>query len=170
MPVSVNARREAFRVESGGGRPINVYDNDVTIKISSRDTGGAYTVFEAYTQPFEGPPLHRHRTQDESWYILEGIYRFVVDGEEIFAGAGDTVFAPRGSRHTFQSIGTTPGRVLTTVVPGGLDIFFEEIETAAQSGAVPNPATMAPIFEKHGMELLGPPLAEVTRPAGSDSD
>jgi hypothetical protein len=70
------------------------------------------------------------------------------------------VFAPRGSRHTFQNIGATPGRTITTVVPGGLDLFFEELEGAVPRGTDLDPAKVVPIFEKHGLELLGPPLAE----------
>ena len=100
MPVLTSTRREAFIVEGRDGRPIYVLGGDVTIKISSRDTAGAFAVFEGRTRPLEGPPLHLHRDQDESWYILEGEYRFEVDGQSIYARAGDTVFAPRGSRHT----------------------------------------------------------------------
>jgi mannose-6-phosphate isomerase-like protein (cupin superfamily) len=166
MLVAENGRRDAFIMERGDGRPIHVVGDEVTIKISSRDTGGAFTVFEGRTRPLHGPPLHLHRDQDEWWYILEGEYRFQVDGQEIHAGAGATVFAPRGSRHTFQNIGATPGRMVTTVVPGGLDLFFEELETVVPRGTVPDPAKMVPIFEKHNLELLGPPLA--SRPmAGS---
>jgi mannose-6-phosphate isomerase-like protein (cupin superfamily) len=68
----------------------------VTIKISSRDTGGEYTVFESWTEPLSGPPLHLHHEQDECWYILEGHYRFQVDGKDLYASAGDTVLAPPG--------------------------------------------------------------------------
>ena len=159
MPVAENIRREAMMVERGQGQPVHVIGEDVTIKISSRDTGGAFAVFEGRTKPLSGPPLHLHRDQDEWWYVVEGEYRFVVDGQEIHAGAGATVFAPRGSRHTFQNVGTAPGRTITTVVPGGLDLFFEELETIAPRGTVPDPAKMLPIFEKYNLELLGPPLA-----------
>ena len=82
-----------------------------------------------------------------------------MDGQEIYAREGATVFAPRGSRHTFQNIGTAPGRTVATVVPGGLDIFFEEVEAAAPRGTVPDPAKLIPIFKKHGLELPGSPLA-----------
>ena len=159
MTVPAKLRREAFKVEPGDGRSIHVIDNDVTIKISSRDTGGEFTVFEGRIKPFQGPPLHRHRDQDESWYVVEGKFRFEVDGQEIHAGAGATIFAPRGSRHTFQNIGAAPGVIVTTVIPGGLDIFFEELEMVTPRGTVPDPAKIVPIFEKHGLELLGPPLA-----------
>lgn len=171
MPVPTNARRGAFLMECGEGQKINVLGDEVVVKISSRDTAGEFAVFEGRTRPQHGPPLHRHLDQDEYWYILEGEYRFEVDGREIYGGPGDVVFAPRGSRHTFQNMGDTAGRVVTTVVPGGLDLFFEELETVVPAGAVPDPVKMVPLFEKYRLELLGPPLADRPVAAGvSDSD
>ena len=158
MPVITNARPDAFVMDRGKGWPIHVVGAEMTIKISSRDTDGAFAVFEDLTQPLQGPPLHRHLEQDEWWYIVEGEFKFEVDGREIFASAGATVFAPRGSCHTFQNVGTAPGRMVTTVVPGGLDIFFSEFETVAPRGTVPDPAKLVPVFERHELELLGPPL------------
>jgi len=135
-------RNQAIVMDRSDGRRIHVLGNDVTIKISSRDTGGAFAVFEGVMEPLEGPPLHLHRDQDESWYIVNGEFRFEVDGQEIYASGGATVFAPKGSRHTFQNVGTAPGRVVTTVVPGGLDLFFEELQTVAPRGTRPDPAKM----------------------------
>jgi len=159
MPVSESNQRGAFIMERGEGRPIHVVGNEVTIKVSSRDTGGAFAVFEGETLPLQGPPMHLHWDEDECWYVAEGEFRFQVDGQDIYGSAGDTVFAPRGTRHTFQNVGSTPGRLITTVVPGGLDIFFEELETIVPRGTVPDPAQMVPLFKKYRMELLGPPLA-----------
>ena len=153
---------EAFMVDAGEGRlaaPLYILGDSVTIKISSRDTGGAFAVMEAVAPPECGPPLHLHRTQDEWFYILEGNYIFEVDGLQMHAGPGATVFAPRGSRHTFQNIGSTPARAIVTVVPGGIDIFFEELSVLVPPGTIPDPATLLPLFERHGLELLGPPLA-----------
>jgi mannose-6-phosphate isomerase-like protein (cupin superfamily) len=158
MPVLANATREAFMMSRGEGRRIHVVGDEATIKISTPDTDGAFAVFEGITQPLQGPPLHRHLDQDEWWYILDGEFKFEVDGREIFASAGATVFAPRGSAHTFQNVGAAAGRMLTTVVPGGLDIFFAELETVAPRGSVPDPAKMVPVFVRHNLELLGPPL------------
>jgi len=167
MPVPPNPVRSAFRVQAAGGRPVHVLGNELLIKISSEDTAGAFTVFEGQTEPLTGPPLHRHPNQDEWWHILDGEFRFEVDGQEIYARAGDTVFAQRGSRHTFQNVGSKPGRTLTTVVPGGVDCFFQDLEAVAPRGAVPDPAKMRAVFEKHGQELLGPPLAARPIAAGS---
>ena len=129
------------------------------IKIASRDTGRAFSVFEGVIRPLQGPPLHRHRDHDKSWYIVEGDFRFVVDGAEIRASAGDVVFARRGTAHTFQNVGAVAGRIVTTVVPGGVDEFFEDLERVAPRGRAPNPFELLPVFEEHGQELLGPPLA-----------
>jgi quercetin dioxygenase-like cupin family protein len=142
----------------GEGRPVHVLGAELTIKISSRDTNGAFAVFEGHTAPLEGPPLHRHPDHDEWWFIAEGEYRFEVDGEEIYASAGATVFAPRGCRHTFQNVGSKPGWTIATVVPGGIDLFFEELDEAAPRGTVPDPAKIRPVFQKYRQELLGPPL------------
>jgi hypothetical protein len=102
--------------------------------------------------------LHLHLDQDEWWYVLEGEYLFEVDGAQLKASSGATVLARRGTRHTFQNIGTTEGRVLVTVVPGGLDLFFEELSTLFPKGAPLVHETLAALFRKHNLELLGPPI------------
>src|SRR6266508_917423 len=105
----------AFVVGSGQDRnrkPMLVVGEEITMKISTRDTNGAFTVFEDVTPPLGGPPVHVHHVQDEWWYILEGEYLFEVDGEEIHAGPGATVFAPHGSRHAFMNAGKGPARAL----------------------------------------------------------
>jgi mannose-6-phosphate isomerase-like protein (cupin superfamily) len=159
MSDNGNARRDALVTGNGAGRSFKVGGGEITIKVSTHDTGGAFATFEGRTEPLDGPPLHMHYVQDECFYILEGEYKFEVDGQEIFVGAGDTVFAPRGSRHTFQVVGKTAGRALTTVIPGGLDLFFEKFAKAVSPETMPDPVKLAPLFHKHGLELLGPPLA-----------
>jgi mannose-6-phosphate isomerase-like protein (cupin superfamily) len=158
MPAAI-ARREGMRICPGEGRPIHVLGDEIIVKISSRDTAGKFTVFEGRTRPKSGPPLHVHYTQDEWWLVLEGEYLFEVDGRPIVARAGDTVFAPRGSRHTFQNIGETIGRVMTTAVPGGLDTFFEELEQIVPRGAALDPKQVLPLFNRYDLALLGPPIA-----------
>lgn len=150
-------------LESRNGKVLNVVGDEIRVKVSSQDTNGAFAVAEDHCPPSGGPPLHRHFVQDEWWYIVEGQFRFEVDGVEIHAGPGDTVFAPRGSAHTFQNIGATEGRTIVTVVPGGLDLFFEEVSETVVPGAAPDPAAIAELFRKHGMEMLGPTLAHRTR-------
>jgi len=161
VPDNSKPPSSGFAVPAGearNGKPLPVVGDEVTIKIASRDTGGAFTVFEDVTPPRAGPPLHLHNVQDEWWYIVEGNYLFEVDGKEIHAGPGATVFAPKGSRHTFMNVGDAPARSLITVVPGGLDLFFEDLSAAAHTADPPDNEVVARIFHQHGLELLGPPL------------
>jgi mannose-6-phosphate isomerase-like protein (cupin superfamily) len=170
MAVSEKAGYAPLALARGEGRTVHVMGEEITIKIASVETGGAFTVIEGRTRPLHGPPLHRHQDQDEWWYVVEGEYRFEVDGEEIFAGPGATVFAPRGSRHTFQNIGTSAGHTIATFVPGGVDLFFEELEAAVPRGAVPDPVRLLPICQKHHQELLGPPLAAKSAQVAAGAD
>ena len=78
-----------------------------------------------------------------------------MDGQRIEAHTGDFVWAARGVPHCFQNVGSKPGRILLTFEPAGIEEFFEEL--AAVQGP-PDPAAVAPLFVKYGLELLGPPL------------
>jgi mannose-6-phosphate isomerase-like protein (cupin superfamily) len=139
--------------------PLNIFGDLLSIKIEGRDTGGRYSIFENRTEPMAGPPLHRHGREDEWFYILEGEYLFEVDGRSIPAGPGCSLFAPRGTAHTFQNVGATPGRMLVVAEPAGLDEFFIDLAAATKSAKEPDLSVVVPIFDKHGLELLGPPLA-----------
>jgi len=67
--------------------------------------------------PHKGVPLHRHRVEDEAWYVLEGILRFRSGTEEIEAPAGTGIFLPRGTPHTFWNPGPIPARYLLIMGP-----------------------------------------------------
>jgi quercetin dioxygenase-like cupin family protein len=112
------------------GRSLYVVGSDISIKISTEDTAGAFAVFEDQTPPQAGPPLHSHRYQDEWWYIRKGRYRFQVDSQIILAGPGDTVFAAKGTRHAFQNIGSETGLTLT----GRAGCVFRRAEQGGTAG------------------------------------
>ena len=144
--------------EARSGAPFNIFGDQIFVKLGGNDTDGNYAIMEGITPPQGGPPLHRHGREDESFYILEGEYLFEVDGKQIHAGPGCSVFAPRGSAHTMQNLSDTPGRLLVIVQPAGLDAFFSEVDRATRGMKEPDMSVVLPIFEKYGLEFLGPPL------------
>lgn len=158
----MNATRvSAHKIQRGqsvGGQPFAIIggNHKMSIKLSGKDTGGQFAVIEDVSQPKAGPPLHLHHREDESFYVIEGEFVFEVDGQCVEAAAGDFVFAPRGSAHRYQNRGTSEGRLLVMVQPAGLDDFFEEL---SRIEGPPSPEAMVPVFAKHGLELLGPPLS-----------
>lgn len=72
----------------------------LTFKARGAETGGAFMAIETVAAPGEGPPLHRHRDQDEVLYALEDGFRVRCGDEVREAPAGTFVFVPRGLAHT----------------------------------------------------------------------
>ena len=111
----------------GEGRKVHVFGVVLTLRASGA-AGGDFAVWEEAAPPGFGPPRHIHLRMDEAFQILEGQY-------EVWATAASTSSAgrdgddPQGHAAHFRCMGPAPGRMLTTVVPGGLDDFFIEIES-----------------------------------------
>lgn len=159
--------KQSLLVKAGETRTpaaLNIFGIPMWIKLSGEDTGGAYAIMEDNTPAQQGPPLHRHLREDESFYVIEGQYVFEVDGKQIHAGPGSTVYAPKGTAHRFQNTGLTPGKLLVMVQPAGLDSFFVNIDAVTKGVREPDLEVVIPIFEKHGLELLGPPLPPRVEP------
>jgi quercetin dioxygenase-like cupin family protein len=69
------------------------------------DTGVSVFLFNG--APGKGPGPHRH-PYDEIQFIREGRGRYVVDGVEFEAGAGDILVIKAGEVHSFKVIGDVP--------------------------------------------------------------
>lgn len=69
------------------------------------DTGISAFLLEAL--PGRGPGPHHH-PYDEVQFIREGRARYVVNGEEFEAGAGDILVIKAGEIHSFTAIGDAP--------------------------------------------------------------
>jgi quercetin dioxygenase-like cupin family protein len=111
-----------------GARSLWVMGVLVTYKIPSQKTGGAYSLFEVTTQPGAGPPQHIHHREDESFYVLEGEYEFLIGEETLRVGTGSLLYFPKGTLHAHRGVGEGVGRMLVTQTPGGLyERFFEEV-------------------------------------------
>ena len=65
---------EAFVVAPGEGRSIDLGAFGMTVKASSGDTEGLFSLLEAEEPPGFGPPLHIHHDAAEAFYVLEGEY------------------------------------------------------------------------------------------------
>jgi len=65
------------------------------------------SVFLFRGEPGAGPGPHRH-PYDEVQFIQEGRGRWIVDGHEFEAGAGDVLVIKAGEIHSFRGIGDGP--------------------------------------------------------------
>jgi len=73
----------------------------------------------------EGPELHVHADEDDSFYVLEGELTFTVEDDEVLAGPGTFVLVPPGVRHTFANRGDGVVRMLNVHAPAGFDLRLE---------------------------------------------
>jgi quercetin dioxygenase-like cupin family protein len=128
------------------------------VKVSSQDTGGAWSVFEGAIAPGFGPPLHLHYCQEEWFQVKEGDFIFEADGAQYALKPGESILIPRMIAHRFQNTGTSTGQVLILAQPSGtLEQFFEEF-LALSLSELGGGSKLTELFARHGMEVLGPPL------------
>ena len=127
----------------------------VTRKVGSDRTGGAYSLFEVTVGPRGGEGLHIQHREDECFYVVEGRFGFVVEGEEIEAGPGSLVYVPKGNLHAFRNTGETTGRMLVSQTPGGAyERFVEEVGPPAAGEGVP-PETGEPTDDVRRLAAVG---------------
>ena len=121
-----------------GTKSLWVLGELVTYKVPSQRTGGAYALFEVATQPGAGLPPHVQHREDESFYVLQGEFEFVVEGRTFSVGAGSLIYIPKGTLHAHKNVGEGAGRMLVSQTPGGLyEHFFEEVGKAVDDEAGP---------------------------------
>ena len=124
-----------------------------TVRITSRETGGAYCVCEMTTLPGDGVPLHVHDRDEEFYYILEGAYEIQAGDERFSAEAGSMVAIPREVPHRFRNAGDVVARALMIFRPGGFDELIGELRQAAAAGTVDEERRHA-ILTKWGVTFL----------------
>jgi quercetin dioxygenase-like cupin family protein len=145
-----------------GGEAYWVFGELYTVKVSAAETNGMVAVVETVTFPQNGPPLHTHTREDESFYVLEGRFQFTVGDQTMEVGPGGFVFGPRGVQHGYRNISALPARKLVIITPGGFEEFFRELgERATQRvGAPPHRTGVIEkglaLAEKYGLRIQIP--------------
>jgi len=126
----------------------------MSVKATTEETDGAFSLLEATEPPDFGPPLHTHHDAAEAFYVLEGEYTIFVDGREFVSPAGSFIFIPAGVPHGFR-VGRTAGRKLNLYTPAAMVGYFDELSDASRKGIV-EPGELSDIATRHAMEVLGP--------------
>ncbi|WP_416064375.1 cupin domain-containing protein [Rhizobium sp. ZK1] len=132
----------------------------------NHDTGGTFSLIEATTAPGAGAPPNKHPADDESFYVLEGKYEFLIQGEKRVATPGTFVKVPRGTVHAFTNIDDKPSRMLIINTPGFVhDAFFSQAGEPMPPGTreLPPPSNEPPDIQRvidagrrNGVEFLLP--------------
>ena len=149
MAPRITRRGEAEQIPYPGAK--------LSILVSNENTGELFTVVDGAAAPGDGPPPHRHSREDELFVIHEGEIAFGVGNESFTARAGDAVWAPRGTRHIFRCVSSTPAAGLVVILPGAFEGYFRDTAVLFEQGRI-SPDNMQQLFEKYGLEAVKPEI------------
>ena len=108
----------------------------VTHKLTGRQTGGAYYLFESVFSPGDGNKLHVHRREDEVGYVLEGALEIRLADQTVVVEAGSVAHLPKNIPHAIRNPLKTPSRYLFMTIPASLDRWFDALDAAKQDGTL----------------------------------
>ena len=135
----------------------------VTRKPSGEEAGAAYSLWDVVTAPGKAPRPHHHHGQDEDFYALEGVARFVSGEETVTVRPGDFVRVPADTVHSYTVTSEEPCRMLIVLSPpGGIGGVWREIGIPITDPSTPPPppgstnfGEIAEIARRHGTEFVG---------------
>lgn len=151
---------QAIMLAPNEGERFSIIGGGVRVLIDGEASGGKCCVFECPIPPGDGPPLHKHEREDELFYVVEGKFKFSVDGKEFTGEKGTFAYAPRGSVHAFRNVGSTVATLHVTCTPAGLEMPFRAVRDPEPGSGKdkPTPEEVMAVFGKFGITFVGPQL------------
>jgi quercetin dioxygenase-like cupin family protein len=152
-------------IDEGQGQCLSVVGDSYRILISGEQTDGRYAVIDMLIPPGGGPGPHAHKNFQEMFYVVDGEIEFKKKEGKYIAKKGSFVNIPLGGAvHCFKNTTQKTAHLLCTVVPAGLDSFFQEIGKPIERGTFsPAPflsledlAKLKAVAEKYGQVLYPP--------------
>jgi quercetin dioxygenase-like cupin family protein len=132
------------------------------VKATSDSTGGAFSMVYHTAPPGHATPYHLHHVEDEAFYVLDGEFTFVRDGEKTILGPGGYIFLPRGIPHGIRCSGSAPSTMLILAMPGTgfVGMMIEMAERATErvlpSPTAPDVGKLTMLCAKYKIDILGP--------------
>jgi quercetin dioxygenase-like cupin family protein len=145
-------------------QPLWFIDDLVHVQVDGASSDGRLALIDSRGRRGDMPPLHVHRRDDETFYVLEGELSLFVADEQIVLGPGQAAHAPRDVPHAYR-VESHEARWLVITTPAGFDSFVREVSEPAPAEELPpagrevDPALLGQAAAKVGIEILGPPGA-----------
>jgi len=160
-----NSKPAPITVNPKGGEILSVVGDNYRILVSGKQTNGAFSTIDMLVPSQSGPGPHSHTSFYESFYIVDGEVEVHSEAGSYTATKGCFVVIPEGGVvHYFKNVSDKLAHLLCTVVPAGLEEFFEEIGQPVAAGEFLPPPPMDPesikklqaIAQKHGQTVYPP--------------
>ena len=153
------------RITSSDGELLSLLGAAVKLKITSRDTLGAYCVCEGRLPPGSFVPLHYH-ADVEAFIVLKGTLELLqlkgAQAEPFSVEAGEMAFIPSDAVHGFRNVS---GVQVELLIIGGprIESFLVEAGTlesrsTERESAEPDSSQFLRVLEvakRHGQTFLG---------------
>lgn len=136
------------------------------VHVGAAETEGRFSLVEWLSPAGYMTPLHVHKHDHQTVYVLEGEVTFYLPGVVRVCGPGEFSHHRAGIPKTERVTSATPARMLDVDAPAGFDSFVASAGQATSELTLPPTPVESPDLEllaelaaKQGIELLGPPGA-----------
>lgn len=151
---SLAPSRPAVISQPGEGVVVRAFGNEICFQLTSEQSGGALNVGLATVPVGARVPPHIQTREEELFFIIEGRYRFSINGEWKDVVPGSMVYIPRGVPHTFEVWGEQPGRHWVLMSPGGFDRFYARCAEMFAKPGPPDFSQLPAINAEFGIRMV----------------
>ncbi len=156
METTTTKRQNPAHLTPSDRERFSIFDDEVSVKVTGRETDDAYAILTITTAPGGGPPLHAHHAA-ETFVVLSGEFAFTqrdaVGASTVRGGPGCVFHAPADTVHRFENVSLVPSTVLIVSEPKLLD-FLREAGQAFPQGSEPNMEKMLELNAKHDINVF----------------
>ncbi len=127
---------------------------------TGEQTGGAFALVDEQAKRGESVPLHLHRDDMESFYVVEGeIMLYIGDQPGVRARVGSFAHIPGGTVHGFRIESETARYLILTTPHHGQ--FYRAMSLPSRPGGLPplesiDGSQIEQACEEYGVEFVGP--------------
>ena len=127
---------------------------------TGEQTGETFALVDEQAKRGESVPLHRHREDMESFYVVDGeITVYIDDQPGVRAGAGSFAHIPAGTVHGFRVESETARYLILTTPRHGQ--FYRAITLPSRPGGLPpldaiDGSRIKQASKEYGVEFVGP--------------
>jgi mannose-6-phosphate isomerase-like protein (cupin superfamily) len=122
-----------------------------TIRTTSAETNGAFTMLEIVAEPRNGVPMHVHENEEEHFIVLEGTAHMANGDRRVDVVAGSSITVGKGVPHAWCNLSNIPLRMLVVFTPGGIEELFRQ-------SPLLNDGDKVALANKYGTRITGPAL------------
>ena len=144
-------------IRKNEGKTFPIGEENWKFYLTGDDTNGRFDIVTGEVGYLNGPPLHIHEDQDDTFIVLEGTLTVQV-GEEIHElEAGDVATAKPGVPHTYTNLDKEKkARVLNLMTPGHFDKALEDFSKLSPEDIAGE--KVQEVAAKHNISIVGPPI------------